>query len=75
VWRACRETKISGFTMGHHISAVVLKGPFDEAQARSFDLKVMRLTAELTLFPLDAGYCDHWSGKLGISGFKSHRRS
>jgi hypothetical protein len=52
--------------MGHHISAVILNGPFDEGKARSFDLKPIRLNAELTLFPLDAAYTDHWSDKLGI---------
>ena len=59
--------------MGHHISAVVLNGSFNEDQARLFDLKAMRLTPELTLFPLDAGFCDYWSEKLGVSGHKSRR--
>src|SRR5438477_6135646 len=57
--------------MGHHISAVVLRGPFDEQRATNFDMKPIRLTAELTLFPLNARYTDHWTEKLGVSGFVS----
>jgi hypothetical protein len=55
--------------MGHRISAVVLKGRFDEKLAGVFDLKPIRLSGELTMFPLSAAYADHWSDKLGISGF------
>jgi hypothetical protein len=57
--------------MGHHISAVVLKGSFDEDQAKAFDLKPIRLNDELTLFPLDARYLDYWAEKLGSCGFVS----
>jgi hypothetical protein len=59
--------------MGHHISAVLLRGPFDEHRARSFDLKPIPLTAGLTLFPLTAGFCDHWAEQLGVMGFVSER--
>ncbi|HEY7426084.1 MAG TPA: hypothetical protein VH682_17775 [Gemmataceae bacterium] len=59
--------------MGHHISVVLLRGPFDEQRARSFDLKPIRLTPDIVLFPLEAGFCDHWAGRLGISGFVSDR--
>ena len=31
------------------------------------------MTAEITLFPLDAEYCDHWADRLGITGFVSER--
>jgi len=57
--------------MGHHISAVLLKGHFDQQQATSFDFTVIQLPQEIVLFPLHDGYCDHWSEKLGIAGFKS----
>lgn len=57
--------------MGHHISAVVLKGPFDADRAATFDLKPIPLTTDLTLFPLNAGYIDHWAEKLGVPGFVS----
>lgn len=59
--------------MGHHISAVLLRGPFVEWRTRSFDLKPIRLTPEITLFPLDAEYCDHWADRLVITGFVSER--
>lgn len=57
--------------MGHHISAVLLSGSFDEERAKSFDMKPIRLSFQLTLFPLDARYTDYWSEKLGVSGFVS----
>jgi hypothetical protein len=55
--------------VGHHISAVVLRGPFDTKLAQVFDLRSIRLNEELTLFPLDASYIDHWSERLGVEGF------
>lgn len=54
--------------MGHHISAAVLCGSFGEAKAASFDLSWVRLTADLTLFPLHARYVDFWAEKLGVPG-------
>lgn len=54
--------------MGHHISAVVLRGPFDAAAAASFDLRSFPLTADLTLLPLHARYVDFWAEKLGVPG-------
>ena len=57
--------------MGHHISAVVLRGSFDERQALAFDLKPIPLFDGLTLFPLDARYPDFWSQKLQVHGFAS----
>ena len=59
--------------MGHHISAVLLQGPFDEQRARSFGLRPIPLIPAITLFPLEAGYCDHWSERLGIAGSVSDR--
>jgi hypothetical protein len=59
--------------MGHHIAAVLLRGPFDERRARWFDLRPIPLTAGITLFPLAASYCDHWADRLGIAGFVSDR--
>jgi hypothetical protein len=52
--------------MGHHIDAVVLKGPYDRKFAKVFDLTAIRLSDERTLFPLCAVYVDHWSEKLGL---------
>lgn len=54
--------------MGHHISAVVLKGHYSKKMAETFDLKPLRLTDELTLFPLSAAYIDSWAERLGVSG-------
>ncbi|MBY0461358.1 MAG: hypothetical protein K2V38_28915 [Gemmataceae bacterium] len=58
-----------GEGVGHHISAVVLRGSFDAARAAEFDLAAIKLTGELTLFPLHASYTDFWAEKLGVSGF------
>lgn len=52
--------------MGHSISAVVLRGPFDPEAAARFDLTAIPLTDDLTLFPLHARYTDFWAEKLGV---------
>jgi hypothetical protein len=57
--------------MGHHISAVVLSGSFNEDRALSFDMKPIHISADLTLLPLDAEYTDYWAEKLRVSGFVS----
>lgn len=54
--------------MGHHISAVILKGPFNAAAAASFNLRPICLTPDLTLFPLDPDYTDFWAEKLDLHG-------
>jgi hypothetical protein len=59
--------------MGHHISAVVLRGPFDEPKARSFGLMPIPLPQGITLFPLEAGCCDRWAEGLDIAGWVSER--
>src|SRR5688572_19704963 len=64
-------TRTQGVIMGHHISAVLLRGSFDEQRARAFDMKAIRLTSELTMFPLSARYTDFWADKLGMPGFVS----
>jgi len=56
-------------TMGHRIDAVLLRGPYEEEKARAFDLKPILLTSEITLFPLDASYCDYWAENLKIGGW------
>jgi len=55
--------------MAHHISAVLLRGPFDADLAKSFGLKAIRLEHDLTMFPLDARWVDHWSERFGVFGF------
>jgi hypothetical protein len=68
---ALHWTRTTDDIMGHQISAVLLKGPFDEQAARSFDLKTIWLGTEITMFPLDAAYCDFWSEKLGLTDSSS----
>jgi hypothetical protein len=59
--------------MGHHISAVLLRGPFDEERARSFGLTPIPLVPHITLFPLEPGHCDDLSARLGVAGSVSDR--
>ena len=59
--------------MGHHINAVILRGPYDPKLASIFDLRAIRLSDELTLFPLAPSYTDHWAGKLHIFGHVSEQ--
>jgi hypothetical protein len=59
--------------MGHHISAVLLRGPYDAEKARAFALQPIPLEFGITLFPLCARYCDDWAERLGVDGFLSDR--
>ena len=59
--------------MGHHISAVLLRGAYEREQALAFDLRPILLTNDIDLFPLDAAFCDHWAEKLNIMGIRSER--
>jgi hypothetical protein len=52
--------------VAHHISAVLLRGPFDAKLSQCFDLRPISLAADLTLFPLTARYVDYWAERLGI---------
>jgi hypothetical protein len=54
--------------MSHHISAVVLHGPFDLRRAAEFDLRPTNLADSLTLFPLHWTHCDYWMQKLSMPG-------
>jgi hypothetical protein len=53
--------------MGHHISAVLLHGPFDEQRGRSFGLTSIPLVQGI------AGQCDDLSELLDIAGSVSDR--
>lgn len=54
--------------MGHRIDAIVFKGPYDRKFASLFGLKPLRLTDELTLFPISARYFDHWAARFEFEG-------
>lgn len=59
--------------MGHAISAVILLGSFDLDRASHFDLRPIKCNDSLTIFPVNADYCDYWSKKLGQTDFLSKR--
>ena len=54
--------------MGHHITAINLKGNYDEKKAESFDLFGKELGFGLTLFHIDHYYSACWQYKLGTAG-------
>ncbi|MBC7749250.1 MAG: hypothetical protein H7Z76_11865 [Methylotenera sp.] len=54
--------------MGHHITAIILKGDFDKIKAADFDLIAKGLGFELTLFHVDHYYSAYWQHKLESSG-------
>ncbi len=54
--------------MPHEISALILKGTFDEAKATTYDLKPIPLGYDLTLFHIDHYYSACWQKKLGTTG-------
>lgn len=54
--------------MAHHLHAIILRGPFDSARAREFDLRSVELPFELTLFLLVDRYVDAWAKRLAIPG-------
>lgn len=54
--------------MGHAITAVVLRGPYDREAAAGFDLIGISLGHDLTLFHITHYYTAAWQKKLGIEG-------
>lgn len=59
--------------MGHAISAALLKGEVDLVRAASFELCVIPLDFQITLFPLDPVFVDHWMNILDVQGFVNRR--
>ncbi|MDJ1473824.1 hypothetical protein [Xanthocytophaga flava] len=55
--------------MGHHITAILLKGDYDISLAESFDLLGVRLDNTITMFFIDNYFSAYWQVKLGITGF------
>jgi hypothetical protein len=52
--------------VAHHISAVILRGKFDQENATAFGHQPIQLFETLTLFPLHATYVDAMTEKLAI---------
>jgi hypothetical protein len=55
--------------MGHHITALLIKSPFDAAAAQRFDLLPVALTSTLTMFHIDHYYSAYWQSVCGTKGF------
>lgn len=53
--------------MGHHITAIVLKGDYDQALAETFDLYGVALGFDLHMFFIDHYYSAYWQAKLGVN--------
>ncbi len=54
--------------MGHQLSAVILKGGYDDAIAEQYDLRAIPLGVGLTMFPIDHYFTACWSKLLGVEG-------
>lgn len=58
----------AAISVGHNLNSFLLKGPFDEARARSFDMRHTALLFDLTMFFVIDRYIDGWADRLGIHG-------
>lgn len=65
----CQNTSGRLIRMGHHITAILLKGDYDISLAESFDLLGVRLDNTITMFFIDSYFSAYWQVKLGITGF------
>lgn len=50
--------------MGHHITALLLKGNYQKEKAEKYDLFGIDLGCQITLFPIDHYYSACWQAKL-----------
>lgn len=55
--------------MGHAITAIVLKGNFDQELAKTFDLRKVKLDFDLHMFFIDHYYSACWQEMLKAQGF------
>ncbi len=55
--------------MGHQITAILLKGPYDPALALEHDLWAVPMKYDLTLFWTHLFHAEYWQHRLGITGF------
>jgi hypothetical protein len=54
--------------MGHHLTAIILKGDYNQPLAETFDLLGITLTDGLTMFPIDHYFSACWQAKLQTTG-------
>ena len=52
--------------MGHHITAIILKGKFDQKKAKTYDLIPIKLGFDLNMFHIDHYYSAYWQAKIGL---------
>ena len=52
--------------MGHHITALILKGNYNKEIAHSYDLPGRDIGFNLTLFHIDPYYSAYWQCKFGL---------
>lgn len=46
--------------MGHHITALILKGKYSIAKTEEYDLSVIPLEQDLTMFHINTSYTEYW---------------
>lgn len=54
--------------MGHHLTAIILKGDYNKPLAETFDLLGITLSDGLTMFPIDHHFSACWQAKLQTTG-------
>lgn len=54
--------------MAHHISALVIAGPYDHDRALALDLRPRLAHPPVTLFAIDHRYAAYWQARRGRSG-------
>jgi hypothetical protein len=55
--------------MGHHITALILKGNYNEGIAQTYDLAGKDLGFNLTLFHVDHYFSSYWQFKFGLKEY------
>lgn len=55
--------------MGHHITALILKGKYDEEVAKTYDLAGKDIGFNLTLFHIDHYYSGYWQFKFELKDY------
>lgn len=54
--------------MPHNLTAIILKGPYNQTIAENFDLLGIPLSNELTMFHIDHYFSAYWQAKLQTTG-------
>jgi hypothetical protein len=59
--------------MGHCLSGVLVHSNYDDGAIKKFDLRPVKLLANIVLLPTTNCYLDHWEKVLDVTGSVSDR--